>query len=135
LFEVGPDECIKLSDIGIIGRNEVTESSMVYAAPEVLQSCKYSTASDIYSLGLVFWEMWYRSKVFSEILPLEKHEFMAKVVDGYRPQQHDCKITLAKVQTIINYCWAGNEEMRITASRCYTNLVNVLKEFRETNNH
>jgi serine/threonine protein kinase len=25
---------------------------MVYAAPEVLESCKYSTASDVYSIGL-----------------------------------------------------------------------------------
>ncbi len=101
---------------------------MIYAAPEVLQTGCYRTASDVYSLGIILWEMWYGSQAFAEILPLEMHDFFGKVVDGYRPQQPECKISVPKVQTIINYCCAGNEEMRITASRCHSNLVSVLQE-------
>lgn len=116
-----------MTDIGIVAKNEVSERSMIYAAPEVLQTKSFSTASDVYSLGMVFWEMWYGCKVFSEILPLDKIQFLERIVSGYRPQQKDCKITLPKVQTIIHHCWAGMKEMRIAASRCYSSLLDVMK--------
>ena len=127
--KVGRGDCTKLSDIGIIGRDEVTKKSMIYAAPEVLQTHSYSAGSDVYSFGLTLWEMWYGSRVFAEILPLARHEFLAKIVDGYRPQMHDCKIALPKLQTIISYCCAGKADMRIRASRCHSGLDGMLREF------
>ncbi|OWF35530.1 uncharacterized protein LOC110442829 [Mizuhopecten yessoensis] len=45
-----------------------------YCAPEVLSAEKYSTNSDVYSLGLVLWEMWYCEKITckpGETPPLE----------------------------------------------------------------
>ena len=108
---------------------------MVYAAPEVLLNNNYSASSDVYSLGLTFWEMWYGSKVFSEILPLNKHEFSEMVNSGYRPQKSDCKIKMPEVQSIIDHCLAEKIDMRITASQCYSDLVTAHEKFHiEENN-
>lgn len=35
-------------------------------APEVLQDQKYGPSSDIYSLAIIIWEMWYGRRVFIE---------------------------------------------------------------------
>ena len=125
---VGKSDCLRLADIGIIGQDEVTEKNMIYAAPEVLQTNSYSAGSDVYSFGLMLWEMWYGSQVFAEIMPLKKCEFLAKIADGYRPQMHECKIALPKLQTIISYCCAGKADMRMTMSRCHSSLASVMKE-------
>ena len=128
VFKVDQGECVKLSDIGIICQNDVTERSMIYAAPEVLHNCHYSAAGDVYTLGLVFWEMWYGSQVFSEILPLQKRDFVERVdVQGYRPRHQECKFILQDVQSLLHYCWAAKEEMRTTASRCYSFLLKILR--------
>ncbi|XP_028400803.1 uncharacterized protein LOC114523936 [Dendronephthya gigantea] len=133
---VGPDGCVKVSDIGIIGRNEPTQYNMIYTAPEVLQSNSYvySAGSDVYSLGLVFWEMWHGSQVFSEILPLNKYNFMEKVISGYRPQKPGCKIRMPEVKDIIDQCLSGEIGMRITASRCYSYLVTAQEKLQTEEN-
>ncbi|XP_070564252.1 uncharacterized protein [Ptychodera flava] len=40
-----------------------TTKWFVYLSPEVLQGAVYHTTSDIYSLGLVMWELWYGDKI------------------------------------------------------------------------
>ena len=101
---------------------------MIYAAPEVLNSSHYSAASDVYALGLVFWEMWYRTQVFSEILPLGKLEFVERVdVQGYRPRHPEGMFILQEVQTLLHYCWAAQDEIRVTASRCCSFLLDIKK--------
>lgn len=43
----------------------ITRTS-VNMAPEVLQDQKYGPSSDIYSLAIIIWEMWYGRRVFIE---------------------------------------------------------------------
>lgn len=38
----------------------------MYTAPEVLDGRPYSFSADIFSLGIMTWEMWYGRRVFSE---------------------------------------------------------------------
>ena len=104
---------------------------MIYVAPEVLNSSHYSAASDVYTLGLVFWEMWYRTQVFSEILPLGKLEFVDRVgAQEYRPRHPEREFILQEVQTLLHYCWAAQEEMRVTASRCYSFLLDIKQKYQ-----
>lgn len=41
-------------------------SRPMYTAPEVLDGRPYSLSSDIFSLAIMTWEMWYGRRVFSE---------------------------------------------------------------------
>ena len=56
------DGAVKISDFGIAThfvyeKPNTLKCSVVYAAPEVLVSQKYSVQSDIYSLGIIFYEL------------------------------------------------------------------------------
>ena len=56
------DGSVKISDFGIAShfndpKPETLKASVVYAAPEVLVDKEYSAQSDIYSLGIIFYEL------------------------------------------------------------------------------
>lgn len=62
------DYVLKLCDFGLSkGKTEVTTTTAgttLYMSPEVLQQHGCSKASDIYALGIIFWEMYYGSQAF-----------------------------------------------------------------------
>lgn len=63
---------MKICDFGM-SRDQMLITTMrgvgtlPYNAPEVLQGGIHTFASDIYSLGLVIWELWYGQRVFSDL--------------------------------------------------------------------
>ncbi|XP_078583462.1 uncharacterized protein LOC144866122 [Branchiostoma floridae x Branchiostoma japonicum] len=57
------DNTVKLADVGLTKREESITGTIagtpLYAAPEVKERKLYDKSADIYSLGLILWEMWY----------------------------------------------------------------------------
>ncbi|XP_078583918.1 uncharacterized protein LOC144866430 [Branchiostoma floridae x Branchiostoma japonicum] len=57
------DNTVKLADVGLTKREENITGSIagtpLYTAPEVKERKLYDKSADIYSLGLILWEMWY----------------------------------------------------------------------------
>jgi len=59
---------VKVADFGVSLQEEIAQSDMLkeqrgtsaYMPPELFHSIKYSAKSDVYSLGIVFWEILYR---------------------------------------------------------------------------
>ncbi|XP_066272059.1 uncharacterized protein [Branchiostoma lanceolatum] len=60
-------DVVKLADVGVTKREvDVTGTvtgTATYAAPEVKERKVYDKSADIYSLGLILWEMWYGQSV------------------------------------------------------------------------
>ncbi|XP_066265460.1 uncharacterized protein [Branchiostoma lanceolatum] len=61
---VTKDNTVKLADFGLTKREVnitgTVAGTLLYAAPEVKEEGKmYDKSADIYSLGLILWEMWY----------------------------------------------------------------------------
>ncbi|CAF4037688.1 unnamed protein product, partial [Rotaria sp. Silwood1] len=89
-------------------RNKTTESfTLAWAAPEILKFEDYTEKSDIYSLGIVYWELATSRKPYDGLAPdLITH----RVCDGQRlPIQ---KIKPSNFDRVIEKCWAHNPNDR-----------------------
>ncbi|XP_066280830.1 uncharacterized protein [Branchiostoma lanceolatum] len=57
------DKIIKLADVGLTKKADDVTGTLCgtppYIAPEVLQEKRYGKPSDMYSFGILLWEMWY----------------------------------------------------------------------------
>ncbi|XP_034482261.1 mitogen-activated protein kinase kinase kinase 7-like [Drosophila innubila] len=82
-----------------------------YMAPEISVSFTYSEKSDVYSYGIVFWEVMSRKKPFYYLTNEEPLIIMEKVTKGERPPIEDTK-DLKNVRNLIEKCWDKNPEKR-----------------------
>ncbi|XP_028400657.1 uncharacterized protein LOC114523822 [Dendronephthya gigantea] len=114
------DGTAMISDVGIAGRFLETEKSMPYLAPEVLENLTNRTKkADIYSYGIMLWEMWYGTQAFTELMPIDKVKFREKIADGYRPKIDQITINIPEIHAVMVRCWATEAEERHSAKKCY----------------
>ncbi|XP_046839706.1 uncharacterized protein LOC124433902 isoform X1 [Xenia sp. Carnegie-2017] len=114
-----------ISDVGIVGEFKETEKSIIYHAPEVLENLHHMTkAADIYSFGIMLWEMWYGVVAFEELMPIVKEEFKSKVIKGHRPKNDENKIIIPMIQHLMMYCWLHEHDQRPTSKMCFQMLEN-----------
>jgi serine/threonine protein kinase len=94
--------------------------SIPYMAPEVMLCQKYNHKVDVYSFGILLWE------IFSLKIPCKgfnNYDYVEKVCKkDYRPPKHDCKAP-AMTKVIMDECWAPNSNDRPEFER----IVNVIR--------
>lgn len=134
---VGQNEICKIADFGLIrkvdqGVYSISGKSKVpirWCAPECLREKKYTPASDVWSYGIVLWEM-----ANPTLVPYHKYEdFMvgSKIVEGEKlipPSQYP-----EVVQKIMRACWQTQPDKRpsfryITGLLTRVNLEGLLKK-------
>ena len=132
---------VKICDFGMAKtRSDITAQTKVNAlmaftlswtAPEVLDLATYTTKSDIFSLGIVFWE------IASYKRPYDDHQ--NNVIPQFVLSGRRLKIpndTPPSFQTIINKCWTQKPEDRPTSvdllkmiNECIQNPGNIVYYF------
>ena len=122
-----------IGDIGIVGTFTDSEKSIIYFAPEVMDDRQNCTkAADIYSFGIVMWEMWNGIQAFTELMPIEKVTFQEKVVIGYRPKENDLMISSCpEPYAVMTSCWVFNPHERLSARKCSERLGQKLSSMLE----
>ena len=55
-----------------------------------MRNRNYNASSEIYSLGILFWEMWYGKEAFDDLKGKKMEEFLSVV----RKSLADCKSTI-----------------------------------------
>ncbi|XP_028400624.1 uncharacterized protein LOC114523790 [Dendronephthya gigantea] len=117
----GEDGTAMISDVGIVGRFLKIPKSITHLAPEVLEDLTNRTKeADIYSYGIVLWEMWYATQAFNEIMPIENvTDFRERLVEGYRPEIDNNKINIPKIHGVMVASWATEVEKRWSVKMCY----------------
>lgn len=112
---------VRVSDVGISKEAvEITGTiagSPVYIAPEVFQSQLYDSKADIYSLGIILWEVWYGEQAFARIGEVTLQQFFGLVQNGARPE------TLQEYgqppwEELMRQCWEANPQKRPSAKFC-----------------
>eukprot|EP01102_Stenamoeba_stenopodia_P014004 TRINITY_DN4615_c0_g1_i2.p1 TRINITY_DN4615_c0_g1~~TRINITY_DN4615_c0_g1_i2.p1 ORF type:complete len:670 (-),score=136.64 TRINITY_DN4615_c0_g1_i2:3-2012(-) len=103
----------KLCDFGAGRRGAQQMTSIVgtvpYMAPEVLQSTTYTQAIDVYSFGILLWEMVTREVPYDNMFLIDVVEFVTSGkrlhIPSYLPPQ---------IRLLIERCWHENADMRPT---------------------
>ena len=97
-------------------------------APEVFSDTEiYDSRADIYSFGLILWELWYGQRVFSEFshMPMK---LMVDVRKGFRPHHIvNCYPMITGLETIMKKCWEPDPKDRLDAAQCVKELQSTLE--------
>ncbi|XP_046852544.1 dual serine/threonine and tyrosine protein kinase-like isoform X2 [Xenia sp. Carnegie-2017] len=125
------DDKVAISDVGIVGQFKEAEESLIYLAPEVLKNLEHRIKpGDIYSFGIMLWEMWYGVTAFRELMPIIRENFRAKLLDGHRPEIMEQEVNHPKARETMEDCWTTCYEKRITAKNCFDRLEFMVNSFK-----
>ena len=130
--QLSQENIAKLAYVGVSKEAKAIMGTMMgtplYLAPEVIKSHLYDYKADIYSFGIMLWEMWYGSR---PLLGVEGnvHEFFEKVVEGARPTHVEgSKGPPAGLHDLMQRCWDEKPDNRPDASECYKKLLQLYRE-------
>ncbi|XP_051863795.1 mitogen-activated protein kinase kinase kinase 7-like isoform X2 [Drosophila albomicans] len=109
---------LKICDFGTVKEITTTNTNNTgtagYMAPEVGEGKIYTQMCDVYSFGIVFWEVLARKKPFYHHKSIVGVALINKVCKGERPEMSDIENNL---KPIIKMCWQQEPEDRLTMKR------------------
>ena len=126
---------MKITDVGVSKEvKDITGTftgTPVYIAPEVFQFKIYDCKADIYSLGIILWEMWYGEQAFAEVDVTEPlTAFFSKVDKGYRPKNIEGKKKPPiRWKKLMEKCWNREPEERPSAWTCHEQITTLSQAF------
>jgi len=102
-------------------RDHYDHGTYSHMAPESFNAAKYSKASDVYSLGMTFWEIITNAEAFP-FAGLEYEELKLKKEIGGEKIPANCP---PKIAHLLGQCWQKLPEARPTARDVLTGLENL----------
>ena len=122
-LKLSEENSVRIADVGLSKKTvDITGSCVgtpLYMAPEVRHSQEYGSKADIYSLGIMMWEMWYGRQAFADVQAETRTAFFSLVDAGYRPEHvQGCKEPPICWKQLMEKCWRGNPEERPSAETC-----------------
>ena len=125
------ENTVKIADVGLakaeIDITGTLAGTPVYMAPEVFHYRGYDSKADIYSLGLIMWEMWYGQRAFADA-PRQTLQDFFKWVEGNRPvHKQGCKTPPSFWEQLMKQCWDGNPDKRPSAKECNERIVSSVR--------
>jgi len=123
---------VKITDVGVSKEvKDITgtlQGTPVYIAPEVFHSKVYDSKADIYSFGLMLWEMWYGKLAFAEFKG-SMLLFYSRVDEGYRPEDVEgSKKPPTQWKQLMMRCWERDSEQRPSANDCHQELTKLFQD-------
>ena len=100
-------------------------------APEVHEGKVYDSKADIYSFGLMMWEMWFGERVSLELSSLSQDEVSRRIErERYRGEGRGVTFNPppAKWIELMMTCWDSEPCFRKTATEC-KDLIKEIKQF------
>lgn len=121
---------VKVTDFGMSRKLEsqqyTTKEAKIpvkWTAPEALKFGTFSAASDVWSFGVLLWEIFTKGQL--PYTGWDNVETMQKVLEGYRmPKPKDCP---DEIYALMLKCWSEKPEQRPTFSQVQAALVESAK--------
>lgn len=91
--------------------------TLLYAAPEVLKGENYGPKADVYSFGILMYEILTSTKAYKDSIPKAIFKFIIDIINGIRP-----KFTgpiKEGLKNLIERCWSDNVNERPTFSEIF----------------
>eukprot|EP00002_Diphylleia_rotans_P006476 TRINITY_DN1583_c0_g1_i4.p1 TRINITY_DN1583_c0_g1~~TRINITY_DN1583_c0_g1_i4.p1 ORF type:complete len:2439 (+),score=398.92 TRINITY_DN1583_c0_g1_i4:197-7513(+) len=122
---------LKISDFGLsgvktqTGKEEAPNGTLLWMAPEVIQAKGYTTKSDVFSYGIIIWEVITRDYLY----PDDIAEAVAVRVanDGYRPLVEKHVFDNPQILALMQECWAQDPTDRPNFSEVIPILTDIEK--------
>eukprot|EP01094_Clydonella_sp_ATCC50884_P021946 TRINITY_DN493_c0_g3_i1.p1 TRINITY_DN493_c0_g3~~TRINITY_DN493_c0_g3_i1.p1 ORF type:complete len:2040 (-),score=911.87 TRINITY_DN493_c0_g3_i1:136-6255(-) len=129
-LEADAEVVAKIADFGLSQALASTTSGRsvanpVWLAPEIMNNDEYTEKADVYSYGVMLWELYTREDFFGEISFMSALE--NKVIEGQRPAIPDhCP---AEYRHLIETCWSGNPEERPSFVEIKKEIAAAIKQY------
>ncbi|XP_061664243.1 tyrosine-protein kinase Tec isoform X3 [Syngnathoides biaculeatus] len=94
-----------------------------WSPPEVFNFCRYSSKSDVWSYGVLMWEVFTEGRMPYE--ERENHEVVALVTEGHRLSRP--KLATVTVYEIMQLCWQERPEDRPSFSQLCVMISDILE--------
>ena len=135
-LKVAEDDSLKVTDVGFskpaVEITGTLAGTPVYIAPEVIHSQVYDCKADIYSLGIILWEIWYGQRAYYNVKPETVTGLFSLVDDDYRPEHvKGCEQPCPRWKQLMEKCWDKNPKQRPTASKCHEEITAFSSEVRK----
>ncbi|XP_051863793.1 mitogen-activated protein kinase kinase kinase 7-like isoform X1 [Drosophila albomicans] len=124
---------LKLCDFGTVKQirtnNTTGTGTYGYMAPEVADaSSKYTEICDVFSYGIVFWEVMSRKKPFYDSEIKDPISIQKNLLQGKRPNIQDMKLNkdFNYLIKLIELCWNTKADMRPSMRSIANGLTNIL---------
>ena len=129
LVQISLEDDIKIADVGVSKEAKLITGTMTgtpaFIPPEVIRSRVYNHKADIYSFGIMMWEMWYGRRAYLEVGG-DLCTFWDRVTEGTRPSHVEgTRMPPAQWQNLMHSCWDGEAEKRPTATTCHDKLTKL----------
>ena len=101
-----------------------------HMAPEVIEQKHYDSSADIYSLGILLWELWYGRHAYSEST-YDEYKFprlFELIKSGHRPLFHYKYCLVEPLQKLLDQCWTSKSSERPSAFSVKRTLQNIFEE-------
>jgi serine/threonine protein kinase len=125
LLDYDRQEYCKIGDLGLsrpandIKKNNEIYGVIPYIAPEIFKKSAFSKESDIYSLGMIMWELTTGCKPFANVE--HDHILIYKIIDGVRPEiTEDTPLFYAD---LMKRCWDPDPKKRPSVNELYTECI------------
>ncbi|GES81848.1 kinase-like domain-containing protein [Rhizophagus clarus] len=111
----------KIGDLGLSQPANNTSNNEIYGAipyiaPEILNGYAFSKESDIYSMGMIMWELTTGCRPFANVK--HDHSLIYKILDGLRPNITECFASLMR------NCWDSNPQKGPSIKEIYQTFKN-----------
>jgi serine/threonine protein kinase len=123
-----------ISDLGFCGPSDVpldgTYGNLPYIAPEVIAGKKTTFASDIYSIGMLMWEISSGQPPF--VNSDHNYDLAVKIINGLRPII--VPGTPLEYEELMKQCWDADPTKRPDISHLDNEIYEINKLYHQNNN-
>ena len=107
---------VKIADFGWARLRDIhmtkQRGTFQWMAPEVIKKNSYSEKADVFSYGIILWEIWVQEPPYKNIDRFEVAKSVA-TIKNYRPPLNEDVIP-ESIRTLIGACWDYNPDNRPT---------------------